>query len=389
MYPSLYHFFYDNFGLDINGLKAIKSFGFFVAIAFLTAAALFTRELKRMEKLGYVSSVMKKVTVGKPLPIYDLLFNALLGFFLGYKLVYAFMHSEVFEDFPGFLFSNKGHLIAGFIGAAIMGYWRYTEGKKAELPEPKIEEQEFHAYQHVGAITGIAAIFGFIGARLFAWLEDPVPLDEFFKDPFSGFTVYGGMICGVAAGTYYLKKNKLPVFRFYDAVSPALIMAYGVGRIGCHMAGDGDWGIANTNPKPSFLPDWLWAYRYPNNVNMEGIPMDDCIYNDGYCTILPDAVYPTPIYETLMCFAIFGILWYFRKRITTAGIIFFMYIGFSGIERLLIEQIRVNSKYNLGGLHFTQAELISVLMIISGIAGIFILLKRNKNSAIDAGNSHT
>lgn len=389
MYPSLYHFFYDVFGLDITGLKAIKSFGFFVAIGFITGNALLIAELKRMEKAGIFHPQMRKVLVGKPISPIDLFLNALLGFFLGYKIVFAFLHSEVFADFPTFLFSSEGNSIAGIIGAGIMGYWRYAEVKKTVLPTPKEEEQAFHAYQHAGPITGIAAIFGFIGARLFAYLEDPGPISELFTDPFRGFTVYGGMICGVLAGTIYLKRNKLPILRFYDSVSPALILSYGVGRLGCQTAGDGDWGIVNNHPKPSFLPDWLWGYRYPNNVNMEGIPMENCIYNDEYCTILPEPVYPTPIYETIMCIMIFGVLWYYRKKIIIPGILFFMYVAFSGLERLLIEQIRVNVPYHLGGLEFTQAELISVLLIITGIAGIIILLKRNKNLLKDASNRNT
>lgn len=389
MYPSLYHFFYDAFGLDITGLKAVKSFGFFVAIAFISANALFIYELKRMESNGIFQPQMRKVMIGKPVSPIDLLFNALLGFFLGFKLVFAFMHTEVFEDFPAFLFSSSGNILAGIVGAAIMGYWRYAEEKKKVLPTPKEVDQAYHTYQHAGPITGIAALFGFIGARLFAYLEDPGPITELFTEPFRGFTVYGGMICGVLAGTIYLKRNKLSVLRFYDAVSPALILSYGIGRIGCQVAGDGDWGIVNNAAKPSFLPDWLWAYRYPNNVNMEGIKMDNCIYNDEYCTILPEPVYPTPVYETLMCLLIFGILWYYRKKIIVPGILFFMYVAFSGIERLLIEQIRVNVPYKLGGLEFTQAELISVLMIIAGISGIFVLLRRNKNLPSNEGNSHT
>ncbi len=389
MYPSLYHFFYDVFGLDINGLKAIKSFGFFVAISFILANTFFVLELKRMEKNGVLHPVMRKVLIGLPVSKFDLLLNATVGFFLGFKLIFAFLHSEVFEDFPGFLFSSSGNLFAGIVGAAIFGYWRYAEGQKKVLPEPKEVDQPFHPYQHAGNITVIAALFGFLGARIFAYLESPVSLSEFLEDPFSGFTVYGGMIVGVLAGTYYLYKNKLPILRFYDAVAPALILAYGTGRIGCHVAGDGDWGIDNLNPKPSFLPDWLWGYRYPNNVNTEGIPMENCIYDDQYCNILPNPVYPTPLYEFLMCMVIFGILWYCRKRIFTPGIIFLMYAGFNGIERLLIEQIRINEPYHLGNFAFTQAELISVLLIIGSIGGIYLLLKRNKSNLDNENSSNS
>lgn len=384
MYPSLYHFFYDVFGLDINGLKAIKSFGFFVAISFILANTIFVLELKRMEKNGVLHPVMRRVLIGMPVSKFDLLLNATVGFFLGFKLIFAFLHSEVFEDFPGFLFSSSGNLLAGIVGAAIFGYWRYAEGQKKVLPEPKEVDEAFHPYQHAGNITVIAALFGFLGARIFAYLESPVSLSEFLEDPFSGFTVYGGMIVGVLAGTYYLYKKKLPILHFYDAVAPGLIFAYGTGRIGCHVAGDGDWGIVNNSPKPSFLPDWLWAYQYPNNVNQDcGSP--GCIWENTPYLIEP--VYPTPLYEFLMCMAIFAILWYCRKRIATPGIIFLMYAGFNGIERLLIEQIRINEPYHLGNFAFTQAELISVVLIIGSIAGIYLLLKRNKSNSGNENSS--
>jgi prolipoprotein diacylglyceryltransferase len=164
------------------------------------------------------------------------------------------------------------------------------------------------------------------------------------------------------------------------------MLSYAVGRIGCHVAGDGDWGIVNNNPKPSFLPDWLWAYNYPNNVNGVDTKMTDCIYNDQYCYQLAEPVYPTPLYETAMCLVIFGILWYYRKKIIVPGVLFFMYLAFNGVERFLIEQIRVNEKYNFAGMSFTQAQLISSLLIIIGITGIIILLKRHKKRLSDAGS---
>ena len=66
----------------------------------------------------------------------------------------------------------------------------------------------------------------------------------------------------------------MPFLRLADATAPGLLLAYGIGRIGCHVSGDGDWGIPNTLPKPGWLswaPDWIWAYAYPNNVNRVGI----------------------------------------------------------------------------------------------------------------------
>lgn len=168
-----------------------------------------------------------------------------------------------------------------------------------------------------------------------------------------------------------------------DAMAPTLILGYAVGRIGCQLAGDGDWGINNTAPKPaalSFLPDWMWAYKFPHNVINEGVEIPNCI--GRHCYELPVAVFPTPFYEVLMCLFIFGVLWFLRKRITTAGLLFSIYLILNGIERFSIEQIRVNSQYHFFGISPTQAEIIAVLMVLTGIAGIFWTTNRRKKNQL-------
>jgi len=162
----------------------------------------------------------------------------------------------------------------------------------------------------------------------------------------------------------------LPLLHLMDASAPGLILAYGIGRIGCQVSGDGDWGIVNTSPKPgwlSWLPDSLWAYDYPNNVNGIGEKMMEGNIFEGYGTHLVPPVFPTPVYETAMTLVIFAILWYLRKKIAVPGILFGIYMIANGIERFLIESIRVNSKFSFLGLKITQAQLISVCFILSGI----------------------
>jgi phosphatidylglycerol:prolipoprotein diacylglycerol transferase len=157
-----------------------------------------------------------------------------------------------------------------------------------------------------------------------------------------------------------------------DIAGPGLMLAYAVGRIGCHLSGDGDWGIENLSPKPGWLswaPDWVWSFKYPHNVVNEGVPIAGCTGN--FCNELPLPVYPTPFYEVLMGLAIFAFLWSIRHKITTPGIMVSIYLILNGLERFLIETIRVNSKYHVFGMGFTQAELISSIMIITGLAGIF------------------
>lgn len=393
MYPTLYHFFYDVFGIQIGFLKVIPMFGFWVGIAFIVASWLGGKELKRRENLGLLKAEKRTITVGKPASITDYVSNGILGFLLGFKLLYVFFHSEVTENFPGFILSGKGSLIGGIIVAALLVTWKYFEAKKETLENPYEKEISFHPNQHMGNITMLSVLGGILGAVLFGFLEQPGKLIAAYNqsgnigDLYGGLTIYGGIIVAALANVYYFWKNKLNTFQYLDALGPTVLLAYGIGRLGCHMAGDGDWGIENLNPKPSwmgFLPDWMWAYDYPNNVNGEGILMDNCIFQEvnaagvidnHYCYKLPNPVYPTPLYETLMSFGLFGILWSLRKKITIPMIIFSMYILFTGVERLLIEQIRVNVEYGSG---FTQAELISIGLITLGIAGIIFFYLRGR-----------
>ena len=166
-----------------------------------------------------------------------------------------------------------------------------------------------------------------------------------------------------------------------DSAAPSCMIGYSIGRIGCHVSGDGDWGIANHHPKPSwlnFLPDWAWAYDYPHNVNSVGVPIPDCV--GRHCMVLPEMVYPTPLWEAVICISLFFVLWGLRKKIIIPGVLFSIYLIMNGVERFFIEKIRVNSKMHALGLDFTQAELISSLLIIAGLVLWFYL--RRKNAAV-------
>ena len=165
-----------------------------------------------------------------------------------------------------------------------------------------------------------------------------------------------------------------------DTAAPALMLGYGTGRIGCQLSGDGDWGIVNTLAKPdwmSFLPDWVWKYNYPHNVIGEGVPIPGC--EGKYCYQLAEAVFPTPLYESVACILLFFVLWSVRKRTMIPGMIFFLYLILNGIERFLVESIRVNSKYQVGDFTFTQAQLISTLLFLTGVIGVIYLGKRKKS----------
>jgi phosphatidylglycerol---prolipoprotein diacylglyceryl transferase len=217
----------------------------------------------------------------------------------------------------------------------------------------------------------------------------------------------------------YGKKHHIPFWQLNDAAAPALMLSYAVGRIGCQVSGDGDWGIPNSayianphgktipagldqfylairqNPEyftdvfgslgrirhaslqaPSFLPDWLFAYAYPHNVNDIGLRLFNCM--GAHCAYLPVPVFPTSLYETILGTIIFFVLWSLRKRLRVPGTLFSIYLVLNGIERFFIEKIRVNSTYNLLGLRPTQAELISLSLVILGTVSFFLLRKKGE-----------
>ena len=237
------------------------------------------------------------------------------------------------------------------------------DGSIENIPVPP---QEF-----VTELGMIMAAAGIVGARIFHLLEYP---GAFIADPWgmiftrSGFTIYGGLIFGLVAGALYARKRGIQLAALSDALAPALMLGYAIGRIGCQVSGDGDWGIgADMSLKPAWLPGWLWAQTYTNNI--AGV------------LIAPPGVYPTPIYETLMGLAVFAILWSVRKHPFHAGWLFALFMVLCGIERFSIELIRVNAVVTVFGIEATQAEIVSVLFVLAGIVGL-IRLRNRRNRLV-------
>ncbi|MCX6296149.1 MAG: prolipoprotein diacylglyceryl transferase, partial [Bacteroidetes bacterium] len=361
MYPSLYYAVKDLFGLELPFLKMVQMFGFFVAMAFLASAYFWTKELKRKENEGLLSVGTIKILKGQRATKSELFFSGIIGFLIGYKLLYIILNFSAFtENTQGFLLSTKGNLLGGIILGAISAYLKYSEKEKTKLEIPVWEDEPIHPFQLVGNMTLIAAFAGLLGAKIFHNLEN---WDTFIVDPihallsFDGLTMYGGLILASIALIYYGKKNNIPTPILIDSSAPSIMIGYAIGRIGCHLSGDGDWGINNISPKPNWLswaPDWVWSYDFPHNVVNYGEPIANC-NADKYCNHLVPAVYPTSFYETVMCLFLFLIIWGIRKRIKTPGVLFSIYLMFNGFERFFIEKIRVNTLYHVKGFGFTQA----------------------------------
>ena len=420
MYPNLYYAVKDLFGLDLKFLHFINSFGFFVALSFIAAAIVLTKELTRKERQGLLVAEDETIVVGKIASPVELFTNFILGFIIGYKIIGLFTaDSSVSQNPADFIFSSEGNGWAGVILGLLFAGLKWREKYKQRLPKPEERTIRIWPHDRVGDIIVLGAIFGFLGAKIFNSLET---WDDFVRNPveslfsFSGLTFYGGLILAALSIWYFARKHKIGFWHLNDAAAPALILAYGTGRIGCQVSGDGDWGIINsayvvgTNLKsvpglpenfqseirknsefymsqfgtldvshlsvkaPSFLPNWMFAYSYPHNVIGEGIKIPDC--SGHYCSYLPLPVFPTPFYETIVCIGLFFLIWSQRKKFKIPGTLFAFYMILNGIERFLVEKIRVNTRYSIFGYHPTQAEIISTCMIIGGGFLYYYLKKR-------------
>lgn len=399
MYPDFSYIAHAIIGTQPdNWLSMIKTFGFTLAIAFIVSAVVYYRELKRKSKEGFFQSAKVTMTEGEPASMSDILSNALVGLLLFGKGVYAVQHFDVFKHDPApIILSTKLHWQAGLFGAVFFAVLTWWDAHRKRKNPPVSKEVTVWPHDRISEITIWAAVGGIVGAKVFDLFDN---WQAFLRDPIGaltsggGLAFFGGLLLGFVAVVAYLRHHKIPFWPSADAVAPALTAGYGVGRIGCQMAGDGDWGIVNNNPKPdilSFLPDWMWAYRYPHNVlditytepPNPNVPMPDCSWE--YCMQLAQPVYPTPFYETLMMAVVFAILWSLRKRITIPGMLFFIYLALIAIERFLIEKIRVNVVHKVMGVQLTQAEIISIVLFLISVAGGIYVWKTNKAVGSSSG----
>jgi prolipoprotein diacylglyceryl transferase len=381
MFPKISDLFNYLLGTHID--LPVQTYGFFLALAFVVAGFFLFFELERKEQDGLLHARTRKVIKNKPSGWVEILSGAFISALIGYKFFGIILDYKEFALNPQeYILSFKGSSAAAWIILAVsIGHsvYRNVNLKKKGMIE---EEEIIRPAENTWNILIVAVISAMIGSKLFdiidnfgAFLNDPV--DSILS--FSGLTFYGGFIVTVITLVYYMRVIKLDWKYVIDATAPVIMLGYAIGRMGCHLSGDGCWGIVNELAKPgwlNWLPDWAWAWQYPHNVLKEGIHIPGCIGSN--CTMLDKPVWPTSLYESTISLFSFGILWFSRKRMKAPVTLFGLFMILNGIERFLIEKIRVNHRFDLLGLNPTQAEIISSALIIGGIAVIIIFTRKYK-----------
>jgi phosphatidylglycerol---prolipoprotein diacylglyceryl transferase len=249
MYPNLYYVFKDWFGVEWKVLGLLNTFGFMVAVGFIVGAIVLTSELKRKEKLVLLLPREETIIVGKPASFFDLLINFITGFLFGFKLIGVMLNKPENATPQEYIFSSQGNWLAGILLGLLLAGIKWREKNKHKAIKPEQRSIRIWPHDRVGDIVVIALVFGIIGAKVFDGLENwedfkAHPLERLFSA--GGLTFYGGLIVAATAVCIYAAKKNIKLIHLVDAAAPVLLLTYAIGRIGCQVAGDGDWGIYNS-----------------------------------------------------------------------------------------------------------------------------------------------
>ena len=384
MYPDLSYILHAIIGSEPdNALAVIKTFGLLLMLAFITSAYVFKRELVRKEKQGLLKPRQESVFISRPSTWKDVAIQVLLGSFIGFKGIYAIEHFSQFKHDPAaIIFSGQGSWMGGLVCGLILGLYGYVYYLKHKSDETIIRTKDVWPNERVGEIVLLSALSGIAGAKLFSILEN---FQSFMNDPIgelfsgSGLTVYGGYLLAFIVVTKYIRSKSISMMPVIDSAAPAILMGYAVGRMGCHLSGDGDWGLTNSMPRPSWFvfPEWAWSFSYPHNVLNQGDFIPGCVWD--YCYQLSPPVFPTPLWETTITLIIFVLLWSLRSKIVTSGIMFGLFLFLTGCERFFIEFYRINPRYEVMGLTLSQAQFIAIIFMFIGV--IIIYLRKGRHYA--------
>lgn len=211
----------------------------------------------------------------------------------------------------------------------------------------ELERKGFNG-EIASSILFSAAVGGIVGSRILSILND---WPEFVRDPVqavfsgAGFVWFGGLIGGFITVSLTIRRHGLPWLTTVDSIGPVLALGHAIGRIGCELAGDGDWGRETTLPWGMSYPNAIVGWHYPPGVR----------------------VHPTPIYEAIVYTAIFALLWSTRRRPNPAGRVFCRYLILTALARFLVEFVRINPAIAFG---LTEAQWISIALALVGVGGL-------------------
>jgi phosphatidylglycerol:prolipoprotein diacylglycerol transferase len=340
------------------------------------------------------------------------------------------------------MYPNLKYLLEGYLGVQMPDWLRFVNTfglfvaigfyvgsffLKAELKRKEdlhllVPEKKFtrngsialiYPHERAGNMMLFALGGGLIGAKLFFILQN---WQAFLAEPTrsllsgGGFSFFGGLIVGGIILILSIRKHEISLAHFADAVAPALLLAYAIGRLGCHLSGDGDWGVFNsaytTLPDgnlqaaglaryqemlqlhgnyfqsihshtvrdiyfqaPRWVPDWLVANNYPRNVIHQGMLLPGC--SGTYCHVLPAGVYPTSLYEGVICTVLFAILWRARRSFGGTVRVFGLYLVMVGAERFAIEAIMPPSR----------AWIVSAVLVLAGLVLVMRKGSRERRAA--------
>jgi phosphatidylglycerol---prolipoprotein diacylglyceryl transferase len=211
-------------------------------------------------------------------------------------------------------------------------------------------------------IVFAALLGGVIGARAYYVIQNYSEVKhDFLKSLFSGSGLvwYGGAIGGAIGVIAWMRWRDALELRMFDMCSTALALGYGIGRIGCQVSGDGDYGIRSTLP---------WAMGYPHGT----VPTPPGV-----------RVQPTPIYETVTMCLLAYLLWRLRDRVRP-GVVFALYLVGSGTERFLVEFIRRNKEVLVG---LTGPQVESLVLLAIGLVWLAMMLRRGGLAGLRAGTA--
>lgn len=249
------------------------------------------------------------------------------------------MYPVLLQFGPITIYSYGVMMALGFISAGwTLGLELQRRGKDPNLAST------FVLWAAVGGLLGARILF--IAEEWRAFLNDPWPL--LFTG--AGFVWYGGLIGGIVGVSLCIYRYGLSWGEMMDAVAPSIALGHGIGRIGCHLAGDGDWG------PPTTLP---WGVAYPNAIVGWDFP--------------PGVrVHPTPLYETAAYLLIFAFLWSRRAKPSATGTQFGWYLLLASTARFFLEFVRINPPLLFG---LSEAQLLSIFLVS---AGAFLVLRRSE-----------